>query len=187
MRYVSIAFVFACVLCLAGCGDDEDSGGGSLFDPGAMQDYAKDMEKLGKEMESGTIELTDELMEEYVKIATELESVSKEGEAGSLKILNKYGWNWVRWASVSAKVHAGMAQTMSQSSRPKLEEAVERLNNQIKNAKDNPEAAAALKGLEMQRDNLQKSLENMPVVDSVMAKNQAVLERWRAKIEAIGK
>ncbi len=183
MRHVLPAALCALVLVLAGCGEEES---GPLFDPGAMQDVAGGMNELGEQMEAGEIELTDDLMEEYVKIATEIRNDAKKGKASQVAILGKYGWSWGRWQATLLKVHA-MSQTMSVGARPKLAHAIQGFENQMAAMKGKPDSEARLKRLETQRDSLQKALDRLPEANSLAAKNAAVLERWMPKIDAIDK
>ncbi len=184
MRYVSLAFVLACGLGLAACGDEEPADV-TAVDPGG-DGAANPADEVREQMTVEELVLTDEVMEQYVAIATEIKRLREEGQADLLKALERHGWSAERWNAIVREVSSHRSPQVSPAAREKMESNIAMLEKQIESMKAKPGTEAAVKRLSGTRDALQRALDDLPGGDSLAAKNQAVIERWKAKIDAIG-
>ena len=164
-------------LALAGCGGEDSSSGGGGTPRGA-----------GMVPPLAEVELTDALMEEYVKLLGELRQRTKRGETG-LQWLGAYGWNAERWAYIQQ----GVTQAFAMKAMGSLSATASRYDEMVADLESRVAGATGTQKqiLETQLEGLRKSRESMQVARQqtsawdtpVGRKNLEVLERWMPRIE----
>ena len=156
-------------LCL-GCGNDSGSPPGFPTDATSVEDMMKG---------SGTIELTDNMMEGYVEVLKQL----KEVKTPTAALLARYKLDLVKWGQLSMLVGTTMARTTISNERPRME-------NDLADAKERLAAASTdderemiklqVQGLEAQLE----SVKGFGQANDIDRKNLEVINRWKDRIEA---
>ncbi len=187
MFRTALICAFVCVLLvLAGCGKDEPtqeealrdlfSGKGAGF-PGAggETDPTKVWEQMGK------IELTDAMMESYVKLIEKMQSAAGRPDAAMLKA---YSLNWQQWAAIGGAVARAQVATSKSKMVTNLEKQIEKTQKKLDEAPESRKQSYRdmLRGY---RQSL-ASMKDLPDATDLDRKNQAVIERWMDRIRAAG-
>lgn len=171
--------LLVCSLFLCSCGGNDPS-----VDPD--EPTVPDADQAANEQ---PIELTDELMEQYVVIAKEAQAASN---AGSMAFLATHRWSLERWMKVSAAVTQGMISASraqlgdaAATSRADMDKRITAIEAQLKTAPESERAA-----LQMQLDALKNARSMMAgfgAPTDLDRRNAETLKRWMPKLEAIGK
>jgi len=169
-----LALVVTLCLAFAACGDDKDPG--KAFED-ATGGSAEDILKTG-----GKIELTDEMMERYVKLVKELKGL--DGRPGAA-LLARYHFDLKQWLGVSMIIGSSAARSAMSGIRPKLEEQLKVLKEKLSTASEDQKAMyeAQIEGLEAQLE----SLGDYGEANEIDKHNMEVIERWKDRIEAAGR
>ena len=136
------------------------------------------------------VELTDELMEQYLVIAKEAKAV---GDAGGFAFLTRHHWSIERWSQVSAAVMQGMmSASLAQvgdavaTSVLEMDKQIKDLEAQLKSAPEDDRA-----GLQMQLDAVRTGRDQIGAmtgkVTDLDRRNAATLQRWMPKLEEVSK
>jgi hypothetical protein len=133
-------------------------------------------------IKTGTVELTDDMMERYVALVEELGSATKMPTAA---LLARHKFALPQWLALNQIIGGSLARSSMSGIRPKLEKQLADLKAERGTA---PEAKqrildAQIKGLEAQL----KALGGIAEASDIDRRNMEVFERWRDRVEAAGR
>ncbi|MHC5010607.1 MAG: hypothetical protein ACYTG6_06595 [Planctomycetota bacterium] len=138
-----------------------------------------------------SIELTDEMMEQYIAMMKEMKGVS-DSDVPPVALLNRYGWDLQRYMTVSMKIAQATASGVRGSMNENLPEQLADMDQQIADLEQRiAEADATTKpmlesGLEMlrrRRSGLVEHVESLGTSSDLDRKNWEVLQRWLPRLE----
>ncbi len=176
----TLTFISILALLLGSCGGSEYSSSPEAPAEGDTDQPATDR----------PVELTDELLEQYVAIAKEAKAA---GESGGFAFLAKHRWSMERWMQVSATVAQGLASAGRAQVGDAAASAMKEFDQQIADAEAQLKSAPAGEraALQMQIDAL-KSARAMAGGASVKVsdldrRNAETLKRWLPRLEEVNR
>jgi hypothetical protein len=186
---VKQAFAVCLVACVfVACGGDEKkdplsdlmAGQGGLTPgqfpmPGGGPTGAEAWEQLGN------IELTDEMMANYVKLLAKFRDAKGRPEAG---LLAAYQLDWRHWVAINAAIARASVATHKPQATATLKRQLELEREKLAAAKPEMKARheAQVKALE---DALERTRASLPDATPQDRQNQAVVQRWMERIQAV--
>lgn len=166
-------------VCTA-CGDDRGAPSDPFGRPGMPSGFPTDATSVENMMKgSGTIELTDDMMQGYVEVLKQLREVKTPTAA----MLARYKLDLVKWGQLSMLVATTMARTTISNERPRMEKDLADAQDRLAAAGTDEEREMIklqIQGLEAQLESVQE----FGQANDIDRKNLEVINRWKDRIEA---